>query len=493
MAGGAALLYATEHEDPSAGPSRLRGDQRSISAFELGQHNRHDNLWVAIDGEVWDVTDFVQRHPGGSQILIDHAGKDVTKLFKGIHPAGTLEQNLREEQRMGRLDEDAIAKFRTMNGDEEDRIRKARDSLLGIDSIIVLDDFEKYARPVCPASAWDYYSTGVEGENSMKENSAIYDRVFFRPRVMRDVSDVDTSTKVLGVSSSIPLYVSPTARNGLVQPMGEVAVTKGAAAGGILQVLSHVASKSLEEVMKARSKGQQVAWQMYMKPDREVAAAEVRKAYELGAQSIWLTVDTVVLGKRTRERYTQVEKQPAPHGTKLTRVPCSREAQALTRHSRHDTNLTWEDIQMIKKNAPGLPVVLKGVGAWEDVVLAQQAGADAVVLSNHGGRQLDYANPPLKTLYDLNENAPQCLRRPDFQVFVDGGIRRGTDVLKALCLGANAVGLGRPFIYAAAGWGPDGVEKAIMILREELEISMRLLGVTNIDQLGPEYLNCSRI
>jgi L-lactate dehydrogenase (cytochrome) len=123
--------------------------------------------------------------------------------------------------------------------------------------------------------------------------------------------------------------------------------------------------------------------------------------------------------------------------------------------------MSWDDIAFVKKHAPGLPVVIKGVGAWEDVVLAYKYGADAVVLSNHGGRQLDFAQPPMKVLYEVNKNAPQVLHRKNFNIFLDGGVRHGTDVLKALCLGATAVGLGRPFIYAATGWGSDGVEKAV--------------------------------
>jgi L-lactate dehydrogenase (cytochrome) len=124
--------------------------------------------------------------------------------------------------------------------------------------------------------------------------------------------------------------------------------------------------------------------------------------------------------------------------------------------------MSWHDIAWVRNLAPGLPVIVKGVGAWEDVVLAYKAGADAVVLSNHGGRQLNYAEAPLKTLADVNKYAPGVLKSDTFSVFLDGGVRHGTDVLKALCLGAKGVGLGRPFLYAATGWGADGVERLCM-------------------------------
>ncbi|KAI9638242.1 L-mandelate dehydrogenase, partial [Dioszegia hungarica] len=473
------------------------GSPGTVSRKELERHFSKEDIWVAIDGEVWDVTDFVGQHPGGSQVLIDHAGKDVTTLFKGIHPVGTLQSNLREDQRMGTLDTEAVQYYANLQGDEDSRIEQARASLIGVDSIITLDDFEKHARPLLQTSAWNYFSFGADGEHTMRNNSDAYQRVWFRPRVLRDVTECDMSTEVLGVKSEMPVYISPTARNGLGQPLGEIAATQGAAASGVLQVLSHVASRSLTEVMQARANGQEIGWQIYMDPDRSKAEAQIREAVKLGVHSIWLTVDRQAVCTLRSRKILYVGRLTEDRGHSLT--PQAAHDSPLTREMprvispRHDTNLTWKDVGWIKSLAPGLPVVVKGIGAWEDVILAKENGADAVVLTNHGGRQLNFAHAPLQTLHELHQNAPHMLHRDDFQVFVDGGIRHGTDVLKALCLGANAVGLGRPIIYALTGWGSDGVDRAFMILKHEMEVGMRSLGVTRLDQLGPEYLDCKKL
>jgi L-lactate dehydrogenase (cytochrome) len=490
-AAGAAVVAGTTYAFlPQAHADALRvtkAGERIITLEELGKHWQAGSLWVAVDGKVYDVSDFANIHPGGIRILLENGGRDATKLFHAIHPPNTIRKYAKEVPCVGVIDPEELAALASQRSAEDDRIDAARKALFGVDSVVGISDFERYAKDLLPLHAWAYYSTGADTEGALTENAAIFKRLFFRPRIMRDVHDVDTSTEFLGVKSSIPVYVAPTARNGLGQPEGEVAVTRGAGATGIFQVLSHYASRSLEEVKAAAREGQQIGWQLYLNPDRERSREAIEEAVEAGAHSIWITADTVTLGKRETERRLNAEANPAPNGK-----PLSRERQRFG-FSAHDTRMSWDDIAFVKKHAPGLPVVIKGVGAWEDVVLAYKYGADAVVLSNHGGRQLDFAQPPMKVLYEVNKNAPQVLHRKNFNIFLDGGVRHGTDVLKALCLGATAVGLGRPFIYAATGWGSDGVEKAVELLEEEITIGMQLLGVTRVDQLGPQYLDTSKI
>ncbi|BEJ10779.1 hypothetical protein CspHIS471_0102010 [Cutaneotrichosporon sp. HIS471] len=482
IAGTVYTLLPQAHADASR---VTKSGERIITLEEMGKHWQAGSLWVAIDGKVYDVSEFANIHPGGSRILLENGGRDTTKLFHAIHPPNTIRKYAKEVPCVGVIDPEELAVLASQRNAEDDRIDAARKTLFGVDSVVGLSDFERYAKDLLPLHAWAYYSTGADTEGALAENAAIFKRLFFRPRIMRDVHDVDTSTEFLGVKSSIPVYVAPTARNGLGQPEGEVAVTRGAGATGIFQVLSHYASRSLDEVKAAARDGQHIGWQVYLNPDRERSREAIEEAVAAGAHSIWITADTVTLGKRETERRLNAEANPAPHGQ-----PLSRERQ---RFGAHDARMSWDDIAFVRKYAPGLPVVIKGVGAWEDVVLAYKYGADAVVISNHGGRQLDFAQPPLKVLYDVNKNAPQVLHRKNFNIFVDGSVRHGTDVLKALCLGATAVGLGRPFIYAATGWGSDGVEKAVEILEEEIAIGMQLLGVTRVDQLGPQYLDTSNI
>ncbi|KAI9635394.1 L-mandelate dehydrogenase [Dioszegia hungarica] len=456
-----------------------------VTAELLKKHSTEDSLWVAVNGQVWDVTAFAAIHPGGAQVLIDNSGKDASKLFNGIHPPDTLKQQVDHVRLVGPLDPSLVKKPGQERDEEQERIAAKRATLCGVDSVVSVPDFERYARDLLTDDAWYYYSTGADAEHSMHDNMAAFQRVRFRPRVFRNVAEPDTSTTILGVPSAIPIYVSPTARNGLGQPDGEVAVTRGAADAGIMQVVSHYASKSFDEIAAAAKEGQKIGWQVYLHPDRENSAKAIKHAVELGAASIWITADTAILGKRERERHMHTKREEIPHGTPMSRVKKT--------YATHDPSITWDDIAWVKSLAPGLPIIVKGIGAWEDVVLAKQYGADAVVLSNHGGRQLDTAASPLKTLYDLHQNRPDLLHKAGLEVYIDGGITRGTDVLKALCLGARAVGLGRPFIYAATGWGSEGVEKAVMILQEEMDIGMKLLGVTRLDQLGPEYLDCSKL
>ncbi|WOO77061.1 (S)-mandelate dehydrogenase, mitochondrial [Vanrija pseudolonga] len=478
-----AAAEAPPHAKASAGSIATGG---KISLAQLAKHSHSKSLWIAIDGKVYDVTDFLDRHPGGSKILAENGGKDVSKLFHSIHPPTTFDKYIRPDQYVGQLDEESLYTLSKETSEEEQRIQATRDAMFGINSVVSLSDLERLAEAVVPRHAWAYYSTGADTEAALGENANAFKRVYFRPRTMRDVSNTDTSTTVLGVKSSIPVYISPTARNGMGHPEGEAAVARGAGEAGILQVLSHFASKSLDEVKAAAKDGQQVGYQLYLQPDREQSAEAVREAVKNGAHSIWLTVDTTILGKReTERRILAQELSPAPHGQPLNRAPLD--------YGMSEPKMTWDDIAWIRSLAPGLPVVIKGIGAWEDVVLAYQKGADAVVLSNHGGRQLDFAQPPLKTLYDVHQHAPDTLHQPNFSVFLDGGIRHGTDVLKALCLGAKAVGLGRPAIHAVSAYGSEGVEKMIMILQEEIDIGMKLLGVTSVDQLGPEYLDTSKL
>ncbi|WOO77062.1 (S)-mandelate dehydrogenase, mitochondrial [Vanrija pseudolonga] len=507
-----AAAEAPPHAKASAGSIATGG---KISLAQLAKHSHSKSLWIAIDGKVYDVTDFLDRHPGGSKILAENGGKDVSKLFHSIHPPTTFDKYIRPDQYVGQLDEESLYTLSKETSEEEQRIQATRDAMFGINSVVSLSDLERLAEAVVPRHAWAYYSTGADTEAALGENANAFKRVYFRPRTMRDVSNTDTSTTVLGVKSSIPVYISPTARNGMGHPevgvrsvtaltsQGEAAVARGAGEAGILQVLSHFASKSLDEVKAAAKDGQQVGYQLYLQPDREQSAEAVREAVKNGAHSIWLTVDTTIvggalciirkseahlmqLGKReTERRILAQELSPAPHGQPLNRAPLD--------YGMSEPKMTWDDIAWIRSLAPGLPVVIKGIGAWEDVVLAYQKGADAVVLSNHGGRQLDFAQPPLKTLYDVHQHAPDTLHQPNFSVFLDGGIRHGTDVLKALCLGAKAVGLGRPAIHAVSAYGSEGVEKMIMILQEEIDIGMKLLGVTSVDQLGPEYLDTSKL
>jgi L-lactate dehydrogenase (cytochrome) len=310
----------------------------------------------------------------------------------------------------------------------------------------------------------------------MNANRTAYRRIRFRPRVLRKVGEVDPSTEILGKKSSLPIWIAPCALAKLGHPLGEVNLTRGAGETGIMQVISSNSSCSLEELAAERTEGQELAWQLYVATDRDRAEKTIKKAFNLGMSSIWLTVDAPVGGNRERDTKEKIARDPVsatrPYLSTSTFIETTLFEQpklgeksensgstSAAQFSYVDPNLTWEDISWIKSLAPGKPLVIKGISCVEDAILAKEHGCQGIVLSNHGGRQLDGARPPIDVLQEIRRERPDLLK--DMEVYVDGGIRRGTDVLKALCLGAKAVGLGRPFLYAQSAYGSDGVVKAV--------------------------------
>ncbi|KAL7413651.1 FMN-dependent dehydrogenase-domain-containing protein [Mrakia frigida] len=460
-----------------------RGKNGFVSAAELQKHtSREKGIWVVVDGEVWDVTDFVDKHPGGSKIILANSGRDVTSLFAPIHPPLTLQTHLDPSNHVGKLNPDELEAVKIKKGaaetEEEERVRKARADLPHVDTIVNILDFQILAEKILSKHAWAYYYSAADGASSRDHANTAYSRIMFRPRVLRKVKTVDASTTILGIKSSLPIYISPAALARLGDEDGEMNLTQGAAQKGILQVISHVASCSLEEINSVREPDQKLAWQLYVSPDRVKTEAALRDAVSQGMNAIYVTVDTPVLGKRVQDRQFQLERDP----------PTDDKPSDVRTQGNQDPDLCWEDLAWIKSIAPDLPLVVKGIQTVEDAVLCVEHKVDGIVLSNHGGRQLEFSRPPIDVLQEIRRLHPEVLTQTE--VFVDGGIQRGTDVLKALCLGARAVGLGRPFLFAQSAYKTRGVVKAIDILEEEIELGMRLLGVTSLDQLGPEYIEC---
>jgi len=233
----------------------------------------------------------------------------------------------------------------------------------------------------------------------------------------------------------------------------------------------------------------QVLWiQLYVHREREKSEAFLKKISALPAYTtLWVTVDTPMVGKREADERA---KTPVP----IVRIvsdslptPVATRGIAQAVNTLFDQDLNWEDLHWVRKHS-NLPIILKGVQSWEDAKKAKQLGCAGVCLSNHGGRQLDYAPSGLHTLLEIHKNAPELLK-PGFEIYIDGGARRGTDVLKALCLGAKAVGLGRPFHYSLIGHGTAGAYRACEILEEEISLSMKLMGARSIDDLRPDMIN----
>ncbi len=337
-------------------------------------------------------------------------------------------------------------------------------------------DFEELAATRLEATAWDYYRGGAEDEVTLHANLAAFERVRLRPRVLVDVSSVNASTTVLGTSVSMPVLVAPTAYHCLACVDGECATAKAAGAANTLMVMSTLATRRLEDVAAAASGP--LWFQLYVYRDRSVSESLVRRAETAGFKALVLTVDAPRLG--TRERDVRNGFGLPPHlrmanfedDSDLSAINGVPGASGLATHANalFDTSLTWEALSWLK-GITDLPVVVKGIVTAEDAMLAVDHGADGITVSNHGGRQLDGALATLEALPNVVDAvAGRC------EVYLDGGVRRGTDILKALALGARAVLVGRPILWGLAVDGADGALAVLELLRRELELAMVLAG-----------------
>jgi isopentenyl diphosphate isomerase/L-lactate dehydrogenase-like FMN-dependent dehydrogenase len=331
-------------------------------------------------------------------------------------------------------------------------------------------DYERAAEERLEPGAFGYFAGGAADEWTMRENVAAFNRWVLRPRMLVDVSATTTATVVLGTDVSMPLLVAPTAFQRMAHPEGEVATARGAAAAGTVMCLSTIASATIEEV--AATAPDAPRWfQLYWGPDRAVVSDLVARAEAAGFRAIVLTVDLPVLGRRERDLRTGFEippEVPVPVFSALAESTGAISPAAI--HWSVDNSLTWKDLEWLR-SATSLPLLVKGVLTAEDATLAVEAGAQAVVVSNHGGRQLDGVAASLDALPEVVDAVGGRA-----EVLVDGGIRRGTDVVKALALGARAALAGRAPLYGLAVDGADGVERVLGLLRAEIELALALCG-----------------
>ncbi|GLB03172.1 hypothetical protein AtubIFM57258_007749 [Aspergillus tubingensis] len=455
-----------------------------LSREEVEKHSTRESCWVAIHGSVYDVTDFLDEHPGGAQVILRCAGKDGTADFDSVHDKDVLSQALPPSALKGIVQPDTLANAsrplpKTSATTEENPPPP-------LSSIINLNDFEKVAQQHLPPHAWAYYYSGADDEISKREGQEAYQKLSFRPRILRRIRSVDTTTSILGQSVSLPVYMSPCGIAKFAHPDGECAMAVAAGEEGLAQVLANGSSMSIDAVRAAGiHPNQPLFQQVYVNKDIQKSEETVRRAVKAGASGIWITVDSPVVGKREMDERLNLEVQARDSSAKGQGV-------AKTMASSISPYIDWEILKWIR-GLTDLPVVIKGIQCVEDAVLAYQHGVQGIVLSNHGGRSQDTAQPPLVTLLEIRRYAPHLIES-NMQIFIDGGIRRGTDVLKALALGATAVGLGRPFLFSlAAGYGADGTRRAIQILRQEIEMNMVFLGVTKLSELGPHLVNSMRL
>ncbi|HEX4898571.1 MAG TPA: alpha-hydroxy acid oxidase [Candidatus Limnocylindrales bacterium] len=357
--------------------------------------------------------------------------------------------------------------------------RLGPDELAGI---VSLREFEAPGRARMAGPAWDYVAGGAWDEITLAENDAAWREFRFVYRVLTDIRSVDVSGSFLGRRSALPIALAPMAAQALAHPDGEAAIARAAAAAGVPTILSTSASMTAEAVAEAAPDADRM-FQLYLLRDLGYTRTLVERAEAAGYRAIVLTVDLPVLGYRERDRRSGFELPAMPNveaaaGAERGRYGGLDDQRAI--------GLTWADLAEIRSWSK-LPLVLKGIVAPDDARLAVDHGADAIIVSNHGARQLDRS---IATAHALPDVVAAIDRR--IEVWVDGGIRRGLDIAIALALGATGVLVGRPIYWALAAGGQPGVERAIAILREELELALPLLGCASIADLRGELVRLPR-
>lgn len=371
-----------------------------------------------------------------------------------------------------------------------------------------VEDFRRIARRRLPRGVFDYIDGGAEDELTLAENKKAYRKLTFSPRVLRDVSDVSMSTTLLGRQLSYPLVLAPTGFTRIAHSQGELAVARAAKRAGLPYALSTLGTRSIEEVAAVGS--DRLWFQVYTWRDRDLVAEMVKRAATCGYEAICLTVDTATFGRRERDvrrGFTLPPKiglstlldgivHPGWSWDFLTSEPIifaniagksvgdGTDAISLAEYasSQFDPALSWDDIDWLREHWDG-PVVVKGIQSVDDARIAADRGVEAIAISNHGGRQLDSAPATLDLLPAIAEAVGGTT-----EIICDGGVRRGSDIVKALSLGADAVMAGRPYLYGLGAAGEAGVDQVLTNFASGMKRTMTLIGCTRVSDLGPEYI-----
>jgi len=355
---------------------------------------------------------------------------------------------------------------------------------------------EKLSASALSQSVYDYYAGGAADEITLKDNRRSYDRIQLKPRVLVDVSRRSLATSVLDQQIALPVLIAPMAFQALAHSDGELATARAANAAGTIMIASTLATTAMEDIAKvfdndlAKESGRGMWFQLYAYKDRELTRGLVERAVAAGSSALVLTVDAPVQGKRDRDMrnnfqlpaHVQIKNLLGKGGSATFPDGETGSGLAAYINNEFDSSFTWKDIEWLC-SLTELPVVIKGVMCAEDALLAKEHGVAAVVVSNHGGRQLDTAPATIDVLTEIVDAADDKM-----EVYIDGGIRRGTDVLKALAYGAKAVLLGRPVLWGLAVDGERGVKNVLDILRNELDITMGLCGCTSIEGINSSVL-----
>lgn len=489
---GKAVPRSTKPKAKAAATAKPEGTEFTME--QVAEHKSDDDMWMVIDGKVYDVTNFADAHPGGSGFVTRNAGKDASTLFKG---AG------HSPHAMSMLTDPKVEPTITLLGD------------LKVDATAILAkcfntaEIEAEAVKVIDSGALAYYRAGAEDNNTIAENERVWSDYLLRPRMFVDVTEVDLSTTLLGKHRlELPIMAAPTALLKMAHEEGECGVARACKSAGVGNCLSTTASMSIEEVAEAAPDCYR--WfQLYVYRDLEKTKSLVQRADKAGYSAIVLTVDLPVLGNRTSlqkigfkvpkefkmanmtsEKTTKEDESAAKDGVSV-KDPGDRKAYIKKLYSQ---NMSLELVGWLG-TITKLPIIIKGILRGEDAArAAAYPNVQGIIVSNHGGRQLDGEIAPLTALTEVKPwiDLVNAERRQagiaEVDLIVDGGVRKGRDIVKAMALGAKAVMVGRSLIYGLGLGGTAGVEKVFSLFKEEMQTCMQLAGIQSTDQIDGSFV-----
>ncbi|KAI9334160.1 FMN-dependent dehydrogenase-domain-containing protein [Obelidium mucronatum] len=467
---------------------------KTFTHKQVAAHNTTQSCHVILHGKVYDLTTFLHEHPGGASIILREAGTDASEAFSAYHPKDLIEKVLPPSLCIGTLDPKSVPVPRVSASAAVGKKEVKKGDKPGLGAILNAFDFEAVARHTMKPEAWAYYSSAGDDEITLRENHTAFQRIYLKPRVLVNVSNINTSTTFLGCKTAFPVYITACALGKLGNPEGEVVLTRAAGSRGVIQMMPTLASCSLDEMLDARVVGQDTWFQLYVNGDREVTRRVVKRAEERGCKGLFVTVDAPQLGRREKDMRIKYQDDVSDIQRKNDGSNVNRNMGAARAISSFiDPTLSWKDIQWLA-SITSLPLVLKGIQTGVDAVISAKLGCvRGIVISNHGGRQLDTCRSGIEILPEVVADLEKAGLQGKLELFVDGGIRRGSDIFKAIALGAKGVGIGRPSLYAMSTYGQEGVEKLLDILKEELEMVMGLMGVTSLSEITTDMVDAKSL